>query len=124
MQDMTIRPRISKWIGGGHALLTAVLAIMYATIPVLAQISVSSYAFIILTAAIGLAIILLGTTTIGFTITPDGHVENVHVVNSSGSERLDNAAVNCAGSWHYKGAIKDNQPVAVPWKAEVKWVLH
>ena len=65
-----------------------------------------------------------GTTTIGFTITPEGRVENVHVVNSSGSERLDSAAVNCAGSWHYKGAIKDNQPVAVPWKAEVKWVLH
>lgn len=65
-----------------------------------------------------------GTTTIGFTITPEGHVENVHVVNSSGSERLDNAAVNCAGSWRYKGAIKDNVPVAVPWKAEVKWVLH
>ena len=66
MQDMTIRPKISKWIGGGYALLTAVLAIMYATIPVLAQISVSSYAFIILTAAMGLAIILLGTTAIGF----------------------------------------------------------
>jgi protein TonB len=65
-----------------------------------------------------------GTTTIGFTITPEGHVENVHVVNSSGSERLDNAAVNCAGSWRYKAAIKDNVPVAVPWKAEVKWVLH
>lgn len=65
-----------------------------------------------------------GTTTIGFTITADGHVENVHVVNSSGSERLDNAAVKCAGSWRYKPAIKDNNPVAVPWKAEVKWVLH
>ena len=65
-----------------------------------------------------------GTTTIGFTITADGHVENVHVVNSSGSERLDNAAVNCAGSWRYKPAVRDNNPVAVPWKAEVKWVLH
>jgi protein TonB len=65
-----------------------------------------------------------GTTTIGFTITVDGHVENVHVVGSSGSERLDNAAVNCAASWRYKAAIKDNNPVAVPWKAEVKWVLH
>ena len=65
-----------------------------------------------------------GTTTIGFTITVDGHVENVHVVNSSGSERLDNAAVNCASSWRYKAAVKDNAPVSVPWKAEVKWVLH
>jgi len=65
-----------------------------------------------------------GTTTLGFTINTDGRVENVHVVNSSGSERLDNAAVNCASSWRYKAAIKDNNPVAVPWKAEVKWVLH
>jgi protein TonB len=65
-----------------------------------------------------------GVTKIGFTITPEGRVENVHVVNSSGSERLDNAAVNCASSWRYKAAIKDNVPVAVPWQAEVKWVLH
>ncbi len=65
-----------------------------------------------------------GTTTIGFTITVDGHVENVHVVNSSGSERLDNAAVNCAGSWRYKPAVEAGKPVSVPWRAEVKWVLH
>jgi periplasmic protein TonB len=65
-----------------------------------------------------------GTTTIGFTITAEGRVENVHVVGSSGSERLDNAAVNCASSWRYKAAVRDNQPVAVPWKADVKWVLH
>lgn len=65
-----------------------------------------------------------GTTTIGFTINVDGHVDNVHVVNSSGSERLDNAAVSCASSWRYKPAVKDNAPIAVPWKAEVKWVLH
>jgi hypothetical protein len=66
MQDMTIRPRISKWIGGGYTLLTAVLAIMYPSILVLTEISISSYAFIILTVAMGLAIILLGTTTYGF----------------------------------------------------------
>jgi periplasmic protein TonB len=65
-----------------------------------------------------------GTTTIGFTITLEGRVENVHVVNSSGSERLDNAAVNCAGSWRYKPAVEAGKPVTVPWKAEVKWVLH
>lgn len=65
-----------------------------------------------------------GVTTIGFTIEVDGNVSNVHVVNSSGSERLDNAAVNCAAKWRYKAAIKDNVPVAVPWKAEVKWVLR
>jgi protein TonB len=65
-----------------------------------------------------------GTTVIGFNITVDGHVENVHVVTSSGSERLDNAAVSCAGSWRYRAAVEAGHPVAVPWKAEVKWVLH
>jgi len=65
-----------------------------------------------------------GTTTIGLMITAEGHVENVHVITSSGSERLDNAAVGCVANWHYKPAIKDNVPVAVPWKAEVKWVLQ
>lgn len=65
-----------------------------------------------------------GTTTIGFTITVEGHVENVHVVNSSGSERLDNAAVTCASHWRYKPAVEAGHPVAVPWKAEVKWVLR
>ncbi|HUO97877.1 MAG TPA: energy transducer TonB [Rhizomicrobium sp.] len=65
-----------------------------------------------------------GTTTLAFTITAEGTVENVHVANSSGSERLDNAAVDCAARWRYKPAIEKNNPVAVPWKAEVKWVLH
>ena len=65
-----------------------------------------------------------GTTTLAFTITAEGRVENVHVANSSGSERLDNAAVNCAASWRYRAAVEKNNPVAVPWKAEVKWVLH
>jgi len=65
-----------------------------------------------------------GTTTLAFNITVDGHVENVHVATSSGSDRLDNAAVNCASSWRYKPAVENDKPVAVPWKAEVKWVLH
>jgi len=65
-----------------------------------------------------------GTTTLGFTINAEGNVENVHVVNSSGSERLDSAAVSCASAWHYKAAVEAGHPVSVPWKAEVKWVLH
>jgi Bacterial PH domain len=66
MQEITIRPRISRWIGGGYALLTSVLAIIYASILLLREISVSGYAFIILTVAMGLAIIMLGATTYGF----------------------------------------------------------
>jgi periplasmic protein TonB len=65
-----------------------------------------------------------GRTTIGFTITAEGRVENVHIVNSSGSERLDNAAIECAKPWRYKAAIESGHPVAVQWKANVDWVLH
>ncbi len=65
-----------------------------------------------------------GTTTIGFTITVEGHTENIHVVASSGYAALDDAAVDCSRTWRYKPALKDSQPVAVPWKAEVRWLMH
>ena len=65
-----------------------------------------------------------GTTTLGFTITAEGRVTDVRVVNSSGSDRLDRAAVDCASRWRYKAAVESGRPVAVPWKAEVKWVLR
>jgi periplasmic protein TonB len=65
-----------------------------------------------------------GVTTVGFTITTEGSVDNVHVVNSSGSERLDNAAVSCVANWHYGPAKNDaGQPVAVNNKAAVVWKL-
>ncbi len=64
-----------------------------------------------------------GTTVLGFTITAEGRVENVHVTKSSGSERLDNAAVTCAERWHYKPAVQAGRPVAVPWRAAVQWRL-
>lgn len=65
-----------------------------------------------------------GTTTIGFTITEAGATTNIHIVKSSGFPLLDDAATSCASNWRYRPAIKDGQPIAVPWKAEVKWVLH
>ena len=64
-----------------------------------------------------------GTVVVGFTITADGHVENSHVVKSSGSERLDNAAVTCTSSWRYKPAVREGQPVAVPWQTQVQYTL-
>jgi len=64
-----------------------------------------------------------GTVTLGMTIEPDGSVTNVHVVNSSGHDELDQGAVSCASSWHYKPALQNGQPVAVPWQASVKYRL-
>ena len=65
-----------------------------------------------------------GTVTIGFTITTEGITDGKHIIKSSGYAALDDAALVCTGSWQYKPAVKDGQPVAVPWKAEVKWLMH
>jgi len=65
-----------------------------------------------------------GTTTLGFTINAEGRVENAHIITSSGSERLDNAALSCVGSWKYGPAKNDaGQPVPVPNQAKVLWNL-
>ncbi len=65
-----------------------------------------------------------GVTTLAFRIAVDGSIKDITVANSSGSERLDNAAMSCASSWRYSPAIEAGHPVEVPWKAQVVWQLH
>ncbi|HEY1711200.1 MAG TPA: energy transducer TonB [Rhizomicrobium sp.] len=65
-----------------------------------------------------------GTTTLAFTVDTEGNVSNVSVANSSGHDRLDQAAISCAQHWKYKAATSDGQAVALPWKANVQWKLH
>jgi TonB family protein len=65
-----------------------------------------------------------GTTIVGFTITESGKVADVKVATSSGNADLDNAAVTCASHWLYRPAQKDVKPVAVPWKAQVRWSIN
>jgi protein TonB len=65
-----------------------------------------------------------GTTTLSFHITTDGSVRDIGVTNSSGSQRLDEAAVRCASTWHYRPAIQLGVPVEVPWQAKVVWNLE
>ncbi|HWA88997.1 MAG TPA: TonB family protein [Rhizomicrobium sp.] len=65
-----------------------------------------------------------GTTTLSFKVTTEGTVTDVSVAKSSGSDRLDNAAVACAAKWHYKPATNDGTPVETPWQANVQWKLH
>lgn len=62
-----------------------------------------------------------GDTTLGFTISDTGKVLDTRVVAPSGDTGLDAAALRCAERWRYKAAIKDYQPVAVPWSAKVLW---
>jgi TonB family protein len=67
-----------------------------------------------------------GVTTLGFVIKEDGTPASVTVVKSSGSLRLDDAAVEAVTkNWRYVAARSaDGKPLACPWKAVVRWVLH
>jgi TonB family protein len=62
-----------------------------------------------------------GETTLAFTVTVRGTVEDLRVAKSSGNAELDAAAIACASHWFYKPATKDNQPHAAPWGAVVVW---
>jgi TonB family protein len=62
-----------------------------------------------------------GVTTLGFTITADGRVRNIEVVQSSGNRVLDRMAELCARSWHYIPAMKDGKTTEVQWRASVVW---
>jgi len=64
-----------------------------------------------------------GTTTVGFTVTETGNATSIHVVQSSGTPSLDDAAVTCASHWLYRPAMKADKPVALPWKAQVRWEI-
>jgi protein TonB len=64
-----------------------------------------------------------GVVVLGMTVEADGSVSNVHVVQSSGHDELDQGAVSCASSWRYKPAIQAGTPVAHEWKASVKYKL-
>jgi len=65
-----------------------------------------------------------GTTELGFTVLADGRVSGVKVTASSGSDRLDDAAVGCVKKWHYRPAIKDNVLVDAPMTVKVVWNLQ
>lgn len=65
-----------------------------------------------------------GTTELAFTVMADGTVSGVKVSKSSGSDRLDDAAVDCVQRWHYRPGIKDDQLVDSPMTVSVVWALE
>ena len=65
-----------------------------------------------------------GTTRIKFTVNIDGSVSDVHVMNSSGHEMLDDAAIRCAVVWRYRPAFENGRPVPAQWTANVQWKLR
>ena len=64
-----------------------------------------------------------GTTDLTLLVRADGTVDGVKVAQSSGSDRLDDAAVECVSKWHYRPAIKDGALTDVAWTARVVWSL-
>lgn len=65
-----------------------------------------------------------GTTEVSFTVLADGTVQDASVSNTSGYDRLDDAAVECVSAWHYRPGIKDGELVDTPMKVEVVWNLE
>lgn len=65
-----------------------------------------------------------GVTQLGFKILTDGTVDAIKVITSSGSDRLDQAAIKCVANWHYRPAIKNGDIVEANWKANVTWKLN
>lgn len=62
-----------------------------------------------------------GTVTLAFTITEEGAVADLSILNSSGYPELDASAIECAANWRYKPAIQDSKPIAVPRRAEMRY---
>jgi protein TonB len=65
-----------------------------------------------------------GTTDLTLQVHADGTVDGVTVAQSSGSDRLDDAAIDCVSKWHYRPAIKDGVLTDTPWTARVVWSLE
>jgi protein TonB len=66
-----------------------------------------------------------GTTTVAVHIGADGSVESVNLMDSSGHDSLDQAAIRCISStWRYRPATQNGQPVATVKEYAIKWVLQ
>jgi protein TonB len=64
-----------------------------------------------------------GTTVVTFKVEPDGSVKDVTIVESSGHDALDQAAIPCAQTFEYKPALQNGQPVESSVTARIRWSL-
>lgn len=65
-----------------------------------------------------------GEVTVQFHISADGSVSDPSVVQSSGHDLLDQAALRCVPSWRYKPAMANGAAVETTWKAVVKFKMN
>ncbi|HTQ15465.1 MAG TPA: energy transducer TonB [Rhizomicrobium sp.] len=56
-----------------------------------------------------------------FTVTETGAVKDPAIVQRSGDDPLDRAAIACVTTWHYVPATKDGTAVAVDWTVRLNW---
>lgn len=57
-----------------------------------------------------------GEVTLAFTITAQGTVTDVRVLDTSGYPEMDARAMECARDWEYRPVVKDGVAVATPWR--------
>jgi TonB family protein len=66
-----------------------------------------------------------GDVTLSLVIGPDGRVSDAKIAHSSGSLRLDAAALAAAKTnWRYVPARRDGKAIACRWTSTVQWRLN
>jgi TonB family protein len=65
-----------------------------------------------------------GDTTLKYVVKPDGSTTSIKVTGSSGSLRLDDAAVTFVGKFKFKPAVTDGKPVACTNEIMLRWMLN
>ncbi len=64
-----------------------------------------------------------GVVVLALTLSPDGRVAEIALARSSGSERLDRAALSAVRGWRWAPMIRDGQPVIVKGEVRIPFVL-
>lgn len=64
------------------------------------------------------------TIRVRVSVDEDGQVSNARILASSGSDVLDQAALDCVRKWEYDPAIRDGQSVAAIVTEQVKFVFR
>lgn len=65
-----------------------------------------------------------GTARVGFTVTADGKIEDVRVLDSSGDSRLDQAAADYVRRLRFRPGIRNGKPADVRVSRSVQFKLH
>lgn len=65
-----------------------------------------------------------GTVVLSLTLSVDGGVSVISVAQSSGFDRLDDAALRAVRKWRWAPTVRNGQPVMVRGQVEIPFVLQ